>query len=84
MIPIVIVENIVQYLLIVKTNLPEEGLCGLCVLSSLLQVRASTMAGFWAELPSLPLCLPPHGDLSDPDGLCGSRVLAGLLDSGPV
>jgi hypothetical protein len=39
MIPIVIVENVVQWLLIDKAKLPKDGLCGLCVLSSLLQVR---------------------------------------------
>lgn len=39
MVPIVILENVMQVLLIERTGLPKQGLCGLCILSSFLQVR---------------------------------------------
>lgn len=41
MIPIVVLENLTQYLLIRKTGLPSEGTCDLCILSSFLQVRSA-------------------------------------------
>lgn len=37
MIPIVILENVTNYLLIERTRLPREGYCGLCILSDFLQ-----------------------------------------------
>lgn len=39
MVPIVVLENVMQVLLIERTGLPKQGLCGLCILSSFLQVR---------------------------------------------
>lgn len=47
MIPIVILENVTNYFLIVRTNLPKDGLCGMCILSSFLQ--AYLIAGFFEE-----------------------------------
>jgi RsiW-degrading membrane proteinase PrsW (M82 family) len=47
MVPIVIIENLVNYMLIVRTNLPKEGHCGLCILSNFLQ--AYLIAGFFEE-----------------------------------
>ena len=37
MIPIVILENVTNYLLIERPKLPREGYCGLCILSDFLQ-----------------------------------------------
>jgi hypothetical protein len=42
MIPIVILENVVNYLLIVRTKLPSDGYCPKCLLSDFLQVREAT------------------------------------------
>jgi RsiW-degrading membrane proteinase PrsW (M82 family) len=47
MVPFVILENVFNYLLIVKTRLPKEGTCGLCVLSDFLQ--AFVIAGLFEE-----------------------------------
>jgi len=37
MVPIVILENIINWFLIVRTHLPKEGYCGMCILSDFLQ-----------------------------------------------
>lgn len=37
MVPIVILENLTNYFLIVRTKLPKEGYCGMCILSAFLQ-----------------------------------------------
>jgi hypothetical protein len=49
MVPIVILENVTQVLLINRTGLPEEGMCGMCILSSFLQVREAWLCiqGLW-------------------------------------
>jgi hypothetical protein len=47
MIPIVIVENVVNYVLIDATGLPKEGLCAKCILSSFLQ--SYVVAGLFEE-----------------------------------
>lgn len=63
MIPIVILENLTNYLLIERTKLPREGYCGLCILSDFLQ--AFLIAGLfevggvthvrWNELAGAPI-----------------------------
>jgi len=37
MVPIVILENLTNWFLIVRTHLPKEGYCGMCILSDFLQ-----------------------------------------------
>ncbi|GAB5029568.1 protease required for anti-sigma degradation [Nannochloropsis oceanica] len=47
MVPIVILENLTNYFLIVRTKLPKEGYCGMCILSAFLQ--AYLIAGLFEE-----------------------------------
>lgn len=53
MVPIVILENLANYFLIVRPKLPSEGYCALCILSDFLQafviagMSASSISSFW-------------------------------------
>ncbi len=47
MVPIVILENLANYFLIVRPKLPSEGYCGLCILSDFIQ--AFVIAGLFEE-----------------------------------